>query len=212
LEADMSTFSRRFALAALGAGAALVLAGCSGPYAVSAEVASFGQWPAGRAAGSYAFDRLPSQQQSPRQTQIEDAAKAALAKAGFSPAADPKSADVLVSLGARVTAHELSPWDDPLWWRWRGGLVPLRYSAFYGPGYRGFGPWPGGMLERRFERAVAVLVRDRASGEAIFEAHASNEGATLGDAALTGALFEAALAEFPKSRPESHRVTVQAMR
>ncbi len=196
--------------------AAASLSACSGPYAISADVASFGQWPQGRSAGSYAFDRLPSQQESKRQTELEDAAKAALAKAGFTPAADPKGADVLVTLGARVSVTELAAWDDPLWWRWRGGLVPLRYSGWYGvPGHRslgGFGPWGSPLWDRRYERAVAVLVRDRATGEAIFEAHASNDGVSMGDRALIGALFEAALAEFPKATPESRRVTVQAMR
>jgi hypothetical protein len=196
--------------------AALGLSACSGPYSVSADVASFGQWPQGRSAGSYAFDRLPSQQEgqalSKRQTELEDVARAALAKAGFSPAVDTKSADVLVTLGARITATDFAPWDDPLWWRWRGGLVPLRYAGFYSPAYRGYGPWQPGMLDRRYDRSVAVLMRDRASGEAIFEAHASNDGMTMGNTALIGALFEAALAEFPKARPESHRVTVQALR
>lgn len=208
----MFTPTRRSALLAVCAAATLALSACSGPYAVSADVASFGQWPAGRSAGTYAFDRLPSQQQSKRQAELEDAAKAALAKAGFSVAADPKSADVLVTLGARISATEIAPWDDPLWWRWRAGLVPLRYAVAYGPAYRGFGPWPYNLWDRRYDRAVAVLMRDRASGEAIFEAHASNDGPTMGDAALIGALFEAALTEFPKSRPEPHRVTVQAMR
>jgi hypothetical protein len=207
--------TRRLTLISLTALAAAALTACSGPYHVSAEVASFGSWPAERKPGSYAFDRLPSQQQgqqqSKRQGELEEAARAALAKAGFTPAADPKAADVLVSLGARSTAVDLAPWDDPLWWRWRGGLVPLRYAGT--PGHGGWIGWRSSpYFDRRFERSVALLMRDRASGEAIFEAHASNDGATMGDTALLGALFGAALADFPKASPEPRRVTVQAVR
>lgn len=188
--------------------AAAALTACSGPYTVSAEVKSFGQWPQARAAGSYAFDRLPSQQGNKRQDELEEAATAALAKAGFKPATDAKSADVLVTLGARVTAYDPVPWNDPLWWRWRGGIVPLRYA-----GPHRFGPaWRDPFWDVRYDRAVAVLMRDRASGEAIFEAHASSDGFNAGDKGLMSALFEAALADFPKISPEAHRVSVQAMR
>ncbi|MFG6432431.1 DUF4136 domain-containing protein [Roseateles sp. LYH14W] len=205
----MFTPTRRLVLTSLAAAAALTLAGCAGPYTVSADVSSYGAWPADRKAATYAFDRLPSQQQndeaSKRQTALEDAARGALERAGFKPAADLKSADVLVTLGARVTAYDPVPWDDPLWWRWRGRLLSPRY------GYVGTGPWgwrQDPFFNRRYDRAVAVLLRDRASGEALYETHASNEGMSSGDAVLTP-LFDAALAEFPRVNPKSHRVAVQ---
>ncbi len=208
----MST-TRRLILAATAATAAFGLAACSGPYTVSADVSTYGSWPAGRSAGSYAFDRLPSQQQSDeaakRQGQLEDAARAALEKAGFKPAANAKTADVLVTLGARITAYDPVPWDDPLWWRWRGRLISPRY------GYAGWGAWgwrQDPFFDRRYDRAVAVLLRDRASGEALYEAHASNEGLTMGGDSTITALFDAALAEFPKVNKASHRVSVQVAR
>lgn len=203
--------TRRLILIAASAAA---LAACTGPYTVSADVSSYGAWPAERKAGSYAFERLPSQQQSEeaakRESALEDAAKGALEKAGFKPAADAKSADVLITLGARITAYDPVPWDDPLWWRWRGRLVSPRYG--YAPGWGGWGWRHDPFFDRRYDRAVAVLVRDRASGEALFEAHASNEGGTVGGDSMMGALFEAAMADFPKVEPKSHRVSVQAMR
>jgi len=193
--------------------AAAALTACTGPYTVSADVATYGNWPAGRNAGTFAFERLPSQQQSDeatkRQTALEDAARGALEKAGFKPAADAKSAGVLVTLGARITAYDPVPWDDPLWWRWRGRLISPRY------GYAGWGGWGwryDPFFDRRYDRAVAVLVRDRATGEALFETHASNEGMTVGGDATLAALFDAAMAEFPKVEPKSHRVSVQVMR
>lgn len=201
----MST-TRRSALIGLTALAAAALSACSGPYHLSADAKSFGQWPEGRAAGTYAFDRLPSQQGNKRQDELEAAARAALEKAGFKPAADAKSADILVSLGARISAYDPAPWNDPLWWRWRGSLMAWRYVGPYRAG------WRDPFWDVRYERAVAVLLRDRASGEALYEAHASNDGLSSGDGALIGALFEAALAEFPKSNPESHRVTIQVPR
>ncbi|MDG0832943.1 DUF4136 domain-containing protein [Pelomonas saccharophila] len=180
---------------------------------VSADVSSYGNWPAERKPGSYAFERLPSQQHneeaSKRETTLEDAARAALEKAGFKPAADAKNADVLVTLGARITAYDPVPWDDPLWWRWRGRLVSPRY------GYAGWGGWGwrnDPFFDRRYDRAVAVLMRDRASGEPLFEAHASNEGSTAGGEPMIGALFDAALADFPKVDAKSHRVSVQVAR
>jgi hypothetical protein len=205
---------RRLILTALAAASVVALSGCAGPYTVSADVSNYGAWPADRKAGSYAFDRLPSQQQSEeaarRQGALEDAARSALERAGFTPAADPKSADVLVTLGARVTAFDPVPWDDPLWWRWRGRLFSPRYG--YAAGWGGWGWRQDPFFDRRYDRAVAVLLRDRASGEALYEAHASNEGLTSGSDSLIGSLFDAALAEFPKVNPKSHRVSVQGMR
>ncbi|HEY8879511.1 MAG TPA: DUF4136 domain-containing protein [Roseateles sp.] len=206
--------NRRLILTALAAASVVAISGCAGPYTVSADVSSYGNWPAGRKPGTYAFDRLPSQQQSEeagkRQASLEDAAKAALEKAGFKPATDPKSADVLITLGARITAYDPVPWDDPLWWRWRGRLFAPRYG--YAAGWGGWGWRQDPFFDRRYDRAVAVLVRDRASGEALFETHASNEGVTAGGESMLGALFEASLAEFPQVNPKSHRVAVQSTR
>lgn len=205
--------NRRLILTAIAAASVVAVTGCAGPYTVSADVSSYGNWPADRKPGTYAFDRLPSQQQSDeagrRQAALEDAAKTALERAGFRPAADAKSADVLVTLGARVTAYDPVPWDDPLWWRWRGRLLSPRY------GYIGAGPWgwrQDPFFDRRYDRAVALLLRDRASGDALYETHASNEGMTTGNEVVLGTLFAAALAEFPRVNPKSHRVSVQAVR
>lgn len=206
--------NRRLILITAVAAAVTTLGACTGPYTVSADVSSYGTWPADRKPGSYAFERLPSQQQSEeagkRQASLEEAAKAALEKAGFKPAADAKSADVLVTLGARITAYDPVPWDDPLWWHWRGRLFAPRYG--YAPGWGGWGWRQDPFFDRRYDRAVAVLMRDRASGEALFEAHASNEGLTAGGESMLAALFDAALAEFPKVNPKSHRVAVQSVR
>jgi hypothetical protein len=58
-----------------------------------------------------------------------------------------------------------------------------------------------------------VLLRDRASGTPLYEAHAQTEGGTTGDAALLGAMFEAALSGFPATgapNPRNVRIALTA--
>jgi len=184
---------------ALLAGAAVSLAGCAALKTLSVEVRSFGQMPEGKA--TYAFERLPSQQQPlSRAADWEALAAPALAKAGLKPAPAGAQPDLIVALGARITATALSPWDDPLWYRWnaplyhwRFGMPPRAHPLF---------------IERRYEREVGVLLRDRASGQALWEARASSDGVTQGGDALMAALFEAALADYPKANPQPHAVRV----
>lgn len=190
--------------ASLLAGA--VLAGCAALNTVTSEVTTFSDWPADRKPGRYAFERLPSQKaNAERQAALEAAAANALEKAGFTAAADPAQADTIVQIGARLTRIEVSPWDDPLWWRWGAGYwrAPAwrsSRSAYY-VGLHA--DW-----STRFERNVAVLLRDRASGTPLYEAHAQTSGGTVGDAALLGAMFEAALTGFPATGAKNPR-TVQ---
>jgi len=71
--------NRRMLWALAAGAAALGLAGCAAVNQVWADVSSFGEWPGGRAPGSYAFERLPSQQaDAQRQQRLEDAARAGL--------------------------------------------------------------------------------------------------------------------------------------
>lgn len=183
----------------LGA-AALPLAGCAAMRTLSIEVRSFGQVPEGRR--SYAFERLPSQQEPPsRAAEWEALAAPALAKAGLKPAAAGSAPDLLVALGVRITATAISPWDDPLWYRWHAPLYPWRY---------GMPPRAHPLfIERRYEREVGLLLRERASGQALWEARASSDGATMGGDSLVAALFEAAMADFPKSNSQPHQVRIR---
>jgi Domain of unknown function (DUF4136) len=184
--------------------AALALAGCAGPRSLTSEVASFGEWPAGRAAGSYAFDRLPSQAANPKQNDaLEASAVAALAKAGFKPVATGQQPDVLVQLGRRSSRTTPGPWSDPLWLR--GGFGYWRPTPWVHPLSS---PWIWHPPAPRYEREVAVLIRDRASGKPLFEARAASEGGSWGDAQTTGAMFEAALMDFPKLGVNPRSVTV----
>ena len=195
---------RRFLLSTLALASVAGLGGCAAFTSVTSEVATYGDWPAGRAPGTYVFERLPSQQaRSARQAELEAAAARALEAAGFRPAATGAQADVVVQLGARISRTEVSPWDDPLWWRGGFGYYPRR------------GPWIGPRFAfytryepPTYEREVGLLLRDRASGKPLFEARAASEGHYGADEALLGAMFEAAMTDFPRPAQKPHRVSV----
>jgi hypothetical protein len=203
--ADRATpLPRRALLAGAGGAALLLLGGCAGLNTLTAEVSSFGEWPAGRSPGSYAFERLPSQQARVAETEaLEAAAMGALAKAGFTLVAAGATPDVLVQVGTRVGRAE-APWADPFWWR--GGFGTWRHSPWGGPRWGYNAQFD---LSARFEREVALLIRDRASGRPLFEARASHESvsSTAGTSTL-GALFLAAMADFPRLGLNPRRVTV----
>jgi len=183
--------------------AATALGGCAALRTVSTEVSSYGDWPGGRAPGTYAFERLPSQQARAAEADaLESQARAALAKAGFKPAASGQEPDVLVQVGARDARAQRDPWDDPMWWR--GGFGGFGYGPWGSPrwGFYARGPSP------RVERMVVVLIRERSSGKPIFEARATSEGNTLSDGPMHAAMFEAALTDFPKLGVNPRRVDV----
>jgi hypothetical protein len=188
---------------AAGAAVLVLAGGCASLSQLSAEVSSFGEWPAGRAPGRYAFERLPSQQSQPEAVQqLEDAAAPALERAGFLPVAPGAQPDVLVQVGARVSRSERSPWDDPLWWP--GGFGMWHHRPWHGA------MWSGSMWGEplRYDREVAVLIRDRASGKPLFEARASVESFQGSSTTLLQPLFAAALADFPALGPNPRRVVV----
>ena len=197
----------RSVLRATALALAAALAGCAGMNTVTSEVATYGDWPAGRPPGSYAFERLPSQQvNAGRQANLEAAAARALESAGFSAASSPAQADVIVQIGARISRTEISPWDDPLWWRWGGTYwrhpAWRSRAAFYADFHSGW--------YTRYERNVALLLRDRATGKPLYEAHAQTDGSTVGDTALLGSMFEAAMKDFPAAGAANPRqVSVQ---
>jgi predicted small secreted protein len=181
-----------------------VLAGCAGLRTVDSDVSSYSQWPAGRKPTTYAFERLPSQQAHPaQQDSLEAAARDALTKAGFTEANDPKTADVAVQLGARIHRYDRSPWDDPFLWR-----GSLHYSRFHRHGF--WGPGLGlGYDAPRYTREVAVLIRDRKTGQVLYESRASNESLSSGDSQTIAAMFEAALKDFPQTAVNPRRVSIQ---
>jgi hypothetical protein len=196
----------RHALSALIAAA--TLSACAGSQQLSSEVSNYSLWPAERKPATYAFERLPSQQSNQAQQQIlEEAAHRALEQAGFALASDPATADVTVTLGARVSASQPSPYDNPFWWH--GGLsgyrhfgAPYRYPHGFGPHF-GFAPFYDTLV---YEREVAMLIRDRKSAQPLYEVRVTNDGYSASINALLSAMFQAGMKDFPHGGANPHRV------
>lgn len=184
--------------------AAATLSGCAALNSVTSEVSSFGEWPAARKAGSYAFERLPSQQARAAETEaLEAAARPALQKAGFTPVEAGKEPEVLVQVGSRVGRSDPT-WATPIWWG--GSFGHYRHGPWIGP------RWGLGFQfdATRYDREVALLIRDRSSGKPLFEARASNEGnASSAGSKTLAAMFEAALVDFPRLGMNPRQVSVQ---
>ena len=194
---------RRVLLATAAGAAALGLAGCAALKAVTSDVWSFGEWPVGRGPGTYAFERLPSQEARAQETEaLEAAARPALEKAGFRLATAGQEPDVTVQVGARTTRYDYGPWAEPLWFR--GGFGYWRRGPWLGPSWGISATYE----PLRYDREVALLIRERASGKPLFEARVSNDGSTSASHAVLGAMFQAALVDFPKTGINPRRVTV----
>jgi hypothetical protein len=194
--------------------AAAAASGCASLYNVDADVSSFSRWPAGRTPATYAFERLPSQQAQPQQAQmLEDAARPAIEGAGLVAAPEGGAADVMVQLGARITEYDRSPFDDPFWYGGRGPWHrPFVYGRFgrpfWGPGWRR-GYWDS-YDSPYYDREAAVLIRDKRSGEPLYESRATSQGPTTGLTTVLPSLFVAAMKDFPAgSTTNPHRVTVE---
>ena len=195
--------------------ATAALGACASLHELSNDVSSYSLWPAARKPTTYAFERLPSQQANAKQQQLlEDAARPALEMAGFTPASDQQAADVTVTLGARVTPNDRSPYDDPFWWH--GGLYGYRhfgrpYYPYYPYYARGFGPHFGYPFydTPTYEREVAMLIRDRKTGQPVYETRVTNDGYSSSINSLLSAMFEAGMKDFPQGGVNPHRVVTQ---
>jgi Domain of unknown function (DUF4136) len=181
-----------------------LLSACASTRQLDNDVSTYSQWPTERKPASYAFERLPSQQaRAEQQQQLEDAARSAVEAAGFTPAADEKDADVKIQVGARSSADRVL-YEDPFWWR--GGLATRWRRGFYSPA------WGVHYTTPHYEREVALLIRDRKSGSALYEARASNGGSSSFGPAILSAMFEAAMKDFPQAGVNPRRVTVDLSR
>lgn len=202
----MTSPSPRFAAAAALA-AALLLAGCAGPYTLDNTVRSFSQIASLPAPATYRFERLPSQH-GPQHAQLEALADAALNAAGLR--RDDASPRYAVQVNARAermvspfaVAHFADPWDRYGWgfghaWGWH------RHWGF-GLGHR----LP--MEPSWYHREVDVIVRDlRNDNRVVYESRAVNEGPYVDAAKVLPAMFTAAMQGFPNPPPGPRQVAVQ---
>jgi len=188
---------------------AAALSGCASWNSLHSSVSSFGDWPQGRAPGRFVFERLPSQSSQPtRQAELEQLALPALQAAGFQLAGQGETPDVRVMLGAHIATSAYPTWRDPFWpapvgMRWAGS--PWMVHS-----------WP--MSSPEYRREVVLVLRSTsadAAGQpqaersaALYEARAYTTGTTPGTDAMLGAMFRAALSDFPRAKPEPHGVAV----
>jgi hypothetical protein len=197
----------------------LVLTGCASLNNVQSEVTTFGPWPADRKPATFTFERLPSQQAHPEhQQELEDAARGAVESAGFRAAPDASTAEYLMQVGARVSVNDPWIYNEPLFWHggWRYGYGYGRWARpGWGPGPywggRGFwGPGYGPMYDSpTYDREVALLIRDRKTGQLLYEARANSSGYSSGVSTVLPAMFEAAMKDFPNVSPKPRNVTTQ---
>lgn len=194
---------RRSLLAVLGA--ALMLGGCAGISTVAVEVSSQGDWPAERKPGTYAIERLPSQQANAQeQDRIEAAAVPAIEGAGFVRAPF-EEADVLIQVGARVfEVYRRDPFASSFYWRQDWWLYGRHHPFFYGPGFgRGFhyNDFPD------IQRETAILMRDRRSQRIVYETRATVLG-NWSSQVLLPLMFAASMKDFPTPAISPRTVTM----
>lgn len=181
----------------------VALSGCATGYLLDNQVQSFSHLQGLPAQPTYRFERLPSQQTDPAQTQLETFADQALFNAGL------KRDDRAPRYGVQVTARVqrmLSPYADPYDpWGWGWGWGAFGFGRHAGVGI-GFG-WPR-MEQPWYQREVNVIVREIASNRVVYETRAVNSGPWLDNASVLPAMFQAALQGFPTPPQGPRRVDI----
>ena len=193
------THVKSFALAAWLATAGL-LTGCATVSTVESDVQSFSTTATPVQAGTYRFERLPSQDQDAEQAKsLESMAQAALLKAGFTRVESGARYSVQIGAGT-VEAVQTFPnlfFGRAAWSQFgHHRLWPSR--GFYGPA------WPD---RDSFVTRVRLEIRDLGTGAVVYESTATNEESWFNPARVLPALFEATLADFP-SPPKGVRKVV----
>ena len=182
--------------------AAVALSGCATNYVLDNSVQSFSNLAALPAQPSYRFERLPSQQAFPLQTQLELMADPFLFKAGLR--RDDAAPQFSVQVTAR-TQRAQSPWADP-WDGWGGFGGWGRWGGWDRHGFGG--PFPR-MEQPWFHREVDIVIRELPSNRVVYETHAANDGPWRDNASVFPAMFDAALQGFPKAPAGVRQVNVK---
>ena len=197
-----NNFLKPLARVALAA-AAIALTGCATVSTVESDVQSFATTPSPVQAGTFRFERLPSQDQDAAQAaSLEGMAQAALVKAGFTRV--DAGARYSVQIGAG-TAETVSAFPDPFFGR--SAWAPFGRPRMW-PGRHFFGsPW---LFDREsYVTRVRVEIREQSSGKLVYESTATNEESWFNPTRVLPALFEAALADFPTPPKGVRKVVVK---
>ena len=176
---------------------ATLLSGCGLPRMIDSDVNSFVGTARALAGASYRFERLPSQTDSQRQTQIEALAGPALAAVGLRfDAAQP-----LYAVQVGVNIEQIYA---PQPYRPRTGIFAT-HDRFIGGGPSVFiameAPW--------YRYTVRVVMRDIASAQVAYETTAMHEGPWADAGNLLPLVLESALRDYPNPPLGLHRVVIE---
>lgn len=199
--------------------AAALLGGCATPLRLEHTVRSQAAWaPAARPAPGdrYLFERLPSQRSGDavrEQDALESLAELVLATKGLQRAETAPGAAVSavpwgVQLVARSVKYPYAPWDAP---EPRPGWMP-HGQVVVGRGVVTSLGLQWQVRPPHYVRELALTVRDRRSGEVVYETRATQDGPWADAPTLWRALLEAALEGFPDPPPGPRRVVIEAPR
>lgn len=185
--------SRRWACAALIAGAAL-LAGCaSGPREITSSVQSYSSMAGITLPATYRMELLPSQSQQQSFAKVEAAAEKALQRVGLTRDPRPDLARLVVQVGANASQGR--------------AYHPAYDDWFYGPRF-GFGMgWGGPRVGMGMQwmdtppmvyyRGVKLVLRDQQSQKIVYETSAAYDEVWMDDNVIWNILLDAALSDFP---------------
>lgn len=189
-------------VAAIVATAALLLGGCATVSTVESDVQSFSAAPAPVQAGTFRFERLPSQDQDTGQAALlEGMAQTALQRAGFS-RDDSSATRYSVQIGAG-TSQAVLDYSDPFFGRfaWSFGRPRMWHGRpFYAA------PWPDREV---YVTRVRLEIRDLGTGKVVYESTATNEASWFDAKRVLPAMFEAAMADFPSPPKGVRKVVVK---
>ncbi|WP_439113048.1 DUF4136 domain-containing protein [Hydrogenophaga sp.] len=210
--------------ATLAALALTLLSGCASVYLVDNQVQSFARWadtpataPAAvpKAPQTYRFERLPSQGAGPGaagQEALENLARVALAKVGWSLHDAPTVAPWTVQVSAGTLRLPRAPWEDPWDGYWGGFGFPGRDYAVTASGHIVWSPVFMRMDMPYYKREVALVVRHAASARVVYESRAAHEGRWNSTPELWGAMLDAALRDFPTPPDGARQVNIEVPR
>jgi hypothetical protein len=195
----------------IGLGLALsLLTGCAAMRLVDSDVVSVAAAPPGMnlQGATYRFERLPSQVNNPEAGLAEQQAQAAMTAVGL--VRNDALAQLSVMVGFSGTQYLADPWGRPIgpgWTPYGSIAIGSGIGSHIGLGVGMRFPPP-----THYQREVSLIMRDLKSSQVVYETRASHSGPWSDSGPIFGALFQAALAQFPNPPAGPRRVNIELPR